>query len=52
MNNERESWSGDGEVYCLEVVSKGRENLASGRYLVAESTGKDAADILIILALL
>lgn len=39
------------DVYVLEVVAKNQENLATGRFLVAESTGKDAADILIILAL-
>jgi hypothetical protein len=38
-------------VYCLEIVSKNNENLPRGKYLAAESTGKDAADILIILAM-
>ena len=37
--------------YVLEIVAKGKENLTSGKYLVAESNGKDAADILIILVL-
>ena len=39
------------DVYVLEVVAKNQENLATGRFLVAESSGKDAADILIILVL-
>jgi hypothetical protein len=37
--------------YCIEIVSKNNENIAKNRYLIAESTGKDAADILIIIVL-
>ena len=33
-------------------MSSPRENLATGRYLVAESSGKDAADILILVVLI
>ena len=29
----------------------GRENLPKGKYLVASSTGRDAADILIVMAI-
>lgn len=39
------------DLYSIEIVSKGRDNLASGKYLVAQSSGKDAADILIIIVL-
>lgn len=37
--------------YIIEVVSKNSEHLAKGKYLVAESKGKDAADILIIITM-
>lgn len=39
------------DLYTVEILSKNSENLAKGRHLVAESKGKDAADILIIIVL-
>ena len=40
---------GNNDTYVIEVVARPRENLALGKYLVAESEKKDAADILIIM---
>lgn len=38
-------------MYVIEVVAKHNTNIAKGKYLIAESQGKDASDILIIVAL-
>lgn len=40
----------DDTKYVLEVISHRNSNLAKGRYLLAKSSGKDAADILTIFA--
>ena len=39
------------DLYTVEILSKNSQNLAKGRHLIAESKGKDAADILIIIVL-
>lgn len=39
------------DLYAVEILSKNSENIAKGRHLIAESKGKDAADILIIIVL-
>lgn len=41
----------DPSSYCIEVVSLNGVHLAMGRYLLAESKGRDAADILVMMAL-
>lgn len=42
---------GEFGMYVIEVVAKHNTNIAKGKYLIAESQGKDASDILIIVAL-
>jgi hypothetical protein len=39
------------DYYCVEVVSNNSETIAKSRYLLAESKGKDAADILTIIVI-
>jgi len=41
----------DRENYVIEVVSKKHEGLPTGKYIVADSVAKDAADVLIIVLL-
>ena len=46
-----EEWYLYPDYYFLEVVSQHTEKNAKGRYLVAESKGRDAADILMVIVL-
>lgn len=39
------------DYYFIEVVSMNSEHMAKSKYLLAESKGKDAADILTIIVL-
>ena len=41
----------DKNTYCLSVVTTQTQNLARGRYIIANSIKKDAADTLIVLVI-